>query len=209
MLPTCFPSTPHPYKSWRLRAGSEVEESQPARRQCRGAVWRHQQTVERSCRGALRQWRGTVGRHWDSVAELPGTEAVRLGPDHRASPTLRQFDGTWPPSFTYTDGWPATTTATGSSPSPCARSPDSQALQHEGTLHAGVGAAVPSTVPEEWDPPSWAGWPTSWCPSATGSSHLSSAQCPREVRNYICERCTVVPCFGKKEGNMMLGMVFR
>ena len=34
----------------------------------------------------------------------------------------------------------------------------SQALQHEGlTLHTGVGAAVPSTVPEEWDPPSWAG----------------------------------------------------
>ena len=29
---------------------------------------------------------------------------------------------------------------------------------HQGTLHAGVGAAVPSTVPpEEWDPPSWAG----------------------------------------------------
>ena len=34
---------------------------------------------------------------------------------------------------------------------------------------------------------------------------------PREVRDYIssCERCTVVPCFGKKEGDMMLGMVVR
>ena len=34
---------------------------------------------------------------------------------------------------------------------------------------------------------------------------------PREVRDYIssCERCTVVPCFRKKEGNMMLGMVIR
>ena len=32
---------------------------------------------------------------------------------------------------------------------------------------------------------------------------------PREVRDYIssCERCTVVPCFRKKERNMMLGMV--
>ena len=32
---------------------------------------------------------------------------------------------------------------------------------------------------------------------------------PREVRDYIssCERCTVVPCFRKKEGNMILGMV--
>ena len=30
---------------------------------------------------------------------------------------------------------------------------------------------------------------------------------PREVRDYIssCERCTVVPCFRKKEGYMMLG----
>ena len=34
---------------------------------------------------------------------------------------------------------------------------------------------------------------------------------PREVRDYVssCERCTVVPCFRKKEGNMMLGMVVR
>ena len=37
------------------------------------------------------------------------------------------------------------------------------------------------------------------------------ADVPREVRNYIsiCERCTVVPCFGKKEGDVMLGMVVR
>ena len=32
---------------------------------------------------------------------------------------------------------------------------------------------------------------------------------PRELRDYICERCTVVPCFRKKEGDMMLGMVVR
>ena len=34
---------------------------------------------------------------------------------------------------------------------------------------------------------------------------------PREVRDYISiyERCTVVPCFRKKEGDMMLGMVVR
>ena len=32
---------------------------------------------------------------------------------------------------------------------------------------------------------------------------------PREVREYIssCERCPVVPCFRKKEGDMMFGMV--
>ena len=48
-----------------------------------------------------------------------------------------------------------TATATGSSPWPGARSLASQALRHQGTLHAGVGAAVPLTVPEQekWDPP--------------------------------------------------------
>ena len=181
--------TPLPYKTWRLRAGLEVEESQPTGRQCRGAVW----------------------RHWDSVAELSGTEALRGGPDHRASPSLRQFEWTWTLSFTYTDGWPGAATATGSNPSLGARSLASQALQHEETLLVGVGAAVPSTVPEEWDPPSWAGWPTSWYHWTADSAHFTSAQCPTEVRNYIsiCERCTVVPCFRKMEGDMMLGVVVR
>ena len=34
---------------------------------------------------------------------------------------------------------------------------------------------------------------------------------PREVRDYISiyERCTVVPCFREREGDMMLGMVVR
>ena len=34
---------------------------------------------------------------------------------------------------------------------------------------------------------------------------------PGEVRGYIniCERCTVVPCFREKEGDMMPGMVVR
>ena len=34
---------------------------------------------------------------------------------------------------------------------------------------------------------------------------------PREVRDCIssCESCTVVPCFRKKEGDMMLRMVVR
>ena len=54
LLPLNSPS-PLPYKTWRLRAGLEVEESHTDR-----------QTVERSCRGAL-----------GSVAELSCTEAVR------------------------------------------------------------------------------------------------------------------------------------
>ena len=52
------------------------------------------------------------------------------------------------------------------------------------------------------DPQSWAGWPTSWYPWTAGSSQLTSVDVPGEVRGYIsiCERCTMVPCFRKKEG---------
>ena len=189
MLPTCFPQLPTPLPT---KAGAAT------RIGSRRVTHRPGDSVE--------ELSGGTG---DSVAELSGTEAVRWGPDHQASPTLRQFEGTWPLSFTYTDGWSATATATGSSPLPSACSLNSQALQHEGMLHAGVGAAVPSTIPEEWDLPSWAGWPTSWCPSTAGSSQLNSARCPKEVRNYICKRCTMVPCFGKKEGDIILGMVVR
>ena len=50
-------------------------------------------SVEELSGGTGRQCRGAVGRHWDSVAELSGTEAVGGEPDHRASPTLRQLEG--------------------------------------------------------------------------------------------------------------------
>ena len=156
-----LPSTPHPTPLQNLALASRI-----------------------GSRGVT-HWPGDIveelsGGTGDSVAELSGTEAVWWGPDHRASPTLRQFEGTWPPSFTYTDGWSATATATGSNPLPGARSLDSQALRHQGMLHSGVGAAVPSTVPEEWDPPLWAGWPTSWYPCGTaGSAQLTLTWCPR------------------------------
>ena len=95
-LPSCFQPalpqlpTPLPYKSWRLRAELEAEESQPTRRQCRGAVWRHRQTVESSCRGALRQCR-LKRSCLEALGQCSG--AIRhagssRGPDHRASPTL-------------------------------------------------------------------------------------------------------------------------
>ena len=194
--------TPHstPLQNLALRSGLEAEESH---RPGGDSVVELSGGTGRQCRRAAR-------RHWGQCSGAVRHGGSPMGPDHRASPTLRQFEGTWPPSSTYTDVW-FTATATGTSPSPGARSLASQALQHEGTLHAGVGAAVPSTVPEEWDPPSWAGWPTSWCPSTAGSAQLTSARCPREVRDYIsiCERCTVVPCFRKKKRDMMLGMVVR
>ena len=61
MLPTCFPSTPHPtpLQKLALRAGLEVEESWPTRRQCSGAV---------------RHWGSSMGT-WPPIFTY--TEAVR------------------------------------------------------------------------------------------------------------------------------------
>ena len=75
-------------------------------------------------------------------------------------------------------GWLAAATARGSSPWPGARSLASQALRHQGTLHASTGAAVPSTVPKEGGTPSQAGWPAAGHSRAAGSSQLTSAWCP-------------------------------
>ena len=154
-LHSCFqpasPSTPHTTPLQNLAFVSRIGSR-------RVTDWPGDSVAELSG-GTGRQWRGAVGRYWDSVAELFGTEAVRGN-----LTTELHLHCCW-----------FTTTATGSSPSPGAHSLDSQALQHEGTLHVGVGAAVPSTVPEEWDPLSWAGWPTSCYPSTAGSSQLTSA----------------------------------
>ena len=51
-------------------------------------------------------------------------------------------------------GWLSAATATRSSPWPGAHSLASQAFQHQGTLHASIGAAVPSTIPKEGGTPS-------------------------------------------------------
>ena len=151
--------------------------------------------------------RRVTHRPGDSVEELSrGTGTVQ-----RSCPALRQSEGTWPPSFTYIDGW-FTATATGSSPWPGVCSLASQTLQYQGTLHAGVGAAVPSTFPEVWilrrgqadqrrDTLEQLVLPSSlpaWCPKRGQGLHQQG-----------CEKCTVVPCFRKKEGDMMLGMVVR
>ena len=58
MLPTCCPSTPHPHSPTKPGAAIRI--------------------------GSRR----IAHRPGDSVEELSGTEAVRWGPDHRASPTL-------------------------------------------------------------------------------------------------------------------------
>ena len=80
MLPTCFPSTPHPTPLQKLALASRIGS--------RRVAHRPGDSVQELSGGTGRQWRGAVGCHWDSVAELSGTEAVRWGPDHRASPTL-------------------------------------------------------------------------------------------------------------------------
>ena len=46
-----------------------------------------------------------------------------------------------------------------------------------------------STVPEEWDTPSWAGWPTSWFLWTADFAHLTSARCPKrgqQLREVHC-----------------------
>ena len=94
-------------------------------------------------------------------------------------------------------------TATGSSPWPGARSLASQALQHEGTLHARVGAAVPSAVPEVWIRLTNVVVPlNSWfCPAHFGlMSQEGSGTTSAAARDA---------CFRKKEGDMMLDMVVR
>ena len=121
--------------------------------------------------GTGRQCRGAVRRHWDSGAELFGTEAVRGGPDHRASPTLmaelQQLQQRDPVL----------------GPQPGQPSP----LTPRNAPH-GRWSAEPSTVPEEWDPPSWAGWPTSWFPWTADSAQLTSARCPKrgQLREMHC-----------------------
>ena len=180
-----FPHLPIPTPLQKLALASRIRSRRvtPTRRQCCGAVWRHRQTVERSCWGAL-----------GNAAELSGTEAVR------GDLTTELHLHWWLTCNNYSNRI--------QSFARCSQ-PGQPGFQHQGTLHAHVGAAVPLMVPEEWDPPSWAGWPTLWYPWTADSAQLNSARCPREVRNYIsiCERCTVVPCFREKGGNMMLGMV--
>ena len=133
-----LPSTPHPHSPTKAGAASRIGSR-------RVTHWPGNSVAELS-EGTARQCRGAVWRQWDSVAELSGTEAVQWGPDHRASPTLRQLEGTWPPSFTYTDGWSATATATGYSPLPGACSLDSQALLHQGMLHVDGSWRMGSSV---------------------------------------------------------------
>ena len=72
-------------------------------------------------------------------------------------------------------------------------------------------AAVPSTVPEEWL------LRRGQADQRRGTREqliLPSSlrpEVPGEVKGYIniYERCTVVPCFREREGDMMLGMVVR
>ena len=73
----------------------------------------------------------------------------------------------------------------------------------QGTLHAGVGAAVPSTVPEEWDPPSWAGWTASRYPWTADFAQLTSAWCPKRgqaVHQQLREMHCGAIALGKRIG---------
>ena len=76
--PTCFPHSP-PHSPTNLALASRIGS--------RRVTHRPGDSVELSG-GTGRQCRRAVGRHWDSVAELSGTEAVRVDLTTRASPTL-------------------------------------------------------------------------------------------------------------------------
>ena len=66
MLPTCFPlNSPLQNLALASRIGSRRVTDRPG------------DSVAELSGGTGRQWRGAVGRYWDSVAELSGTEAVR------------------------------------------------------------------------------------------------------------------------------------
>ena len=180
MLSTCFPPLPipTPLQTWRLRAG----------RLCRGAVWRHRQTVERSCRG-----------HWDSVEELSGgTDAVR------GDLTTELHLHWWLTCNNYSNRIQsfARCSQPGQLNSPTPRNaPLSRALVQQyprrflknGIFRRGQADQRCSTHEQLV-------LPSSLRPDV-----------PREIRGYISiyERCTVVPCFREREGDMMLGMVVR
>ena len=153
-----------------------------------------------SCLEALRQCRTAVWRHWYSVEELSGaegTEAVRGDlHDHQASPTmmadlqLQQHDPILGPVLA---AWPAKPSDTKE------RFTRALVLQYprrfqngkNGILRRGQADQRRGTLEQLI-------LPSSLRPNV-----------PREVRVYIssCERCTVVPCFRKMEGDMTLGMV--
>ena len=163
MLPTCFPSTHHPtalpYKPGAARRiGSRRVSHRPG------------ESVEELSGGTGRQCRGAAWRHWGQCSG-----AVR----HWGS-----SKGHRPPSFTYTDGLIYNYSNRIQSFTRCSQ-PGQPGLQHQGTLHAGIGATVPSTVPEEWDPPSRAGWPTSWCPSTADSAQLTSGWCDKRGQGLL------------------------
>ena len=179
MLPTCCPSTPHPHSPTKPGAVSRIGS--------RRIAHRPGDSVEELSGGT-----------WASVAELSGTEAVRWGPDHRASPTLmadlqqlQQQDPVLRPVLTASTAKLSDT-----------KERSTRALvQHyprrflkNGILRRGQADQRRGILAEQLVRPS------SLRPDVPG-----------EVRDYIssCERCTVVPCFGKKEGDMMLGMVVR
>ena len=80
MLPTCFPSIPHPHSPTKPGAAIRIGS--------RRVAHRPGDSVEELSGGTGDSVVALSGGTGDSVVALSGTEAVRWGPDHRASPTL-------------------------------------------------------------------------------------------------------------------------
>ena len=182
-----LPSTPHTTPLQKLALASRIGS--------RRVAHRPGDSVEELSGGTGRQCRGAVWRHWDSVAELSGTEAVRWGPDHRASPTLmadlQQLQQQDPVLRPVLAAWTAKLSDTMERSTLALVQQYSRRFLKNGILRCGQADQRRGTLQQLI-------LPSSLRPDV-----------PREVRNYICERCTVVPFFRKKEGDMMLGMVVR
>ena len=119
-----------------------------------------------------------------------------MGPDHQASPTLMadlQLQQQVPVPSPAPAAWPAKPSDTKERSTRALVQQDHRRFLKNGLLCRGQADQRRGTLEQ-----------------VVLSSSLRP-DVPREVRDYIssCERCTVVPCFRKKEGDMILGMVVR
>ena len=91
MLPTCFPSIPHPHSPTKPGAAIRIGSRRVAHRpgdsveELSGGTGDSVVALSGGTGDSVVELSGGTG---DSVVALSGTEAVRWGPDHRASPTL-------------------------------------------------------------------------------------------------------------------------
>ena len=152
-------------------------------------------SVEELSEGTGRQCSGVVWRHWGQCSGTVWHGGSSTRPDHRTSPTLmadlQQLQQQEQALRPVLAAWPAMSSNIKERSTRALVQQYPRRYLKNGILCCGQADQCRGTL-EQLIRPS-ALWP----------------DVPREVRDYIssCERCTVVPSFRKKEGDMMLGMV--